>query len=231
MRNDEVLTVRPRRPDDPQVDLRLYVFAHRAMRRGAHDLAGLAARIQSGELQMTDERARALETYVDLFTFDVLHHHRYEDRIGFPVVRASALGAVDIEPFTADHESIGPMLEALGSAAHRLADAPGDAEALKTLAEESARLRDLLDEHLAEEEREIFPVITQYVSVEDYDRWEQAVMKAYPKRNLWFVMPWSAAANPPEEVAPAVSMTPFVYRASLRLFRRRYARLHRTLFD
>ncbi|MFG2006634.1 hemerythrin domain-containing protein [Spirillospora sp. NPDC048911] len=229
MREDRVLTVRPRRPTDPQVDLRLYTIAHRAIQRGAHELADLAGRLRAEETVLTERRAKALETFVELFVSDVRLHHRYEDEIGFPVVRASALGAVDIEPLSVDHDRLGPILAALCTATAGLRADPSDALARKAMAVEALRLRDLLDEHITEEERDIFPAISRYVSVEDFDRWERAVTRAYPKRSLWFTASWWAAVTPPDD-AVAWSKTPVTFRLAFRLFKGRYERLNGTLF-
>ncbi|MFI0450811.1 hemerythrin domain-containing protein [Actinomadura sp. 6N118] len=230
MREDRVLTVRPRRPSDPQVDLRLYTIAHRAIQRGAHELADLAGQLRAGETVLTERRAKALDRFVELFVSDIRHHHRYEDEIGFPVVRASALGAVDIEPLSVDHDQLDPILAALCTATAGLRAAPSNELARKALAVESARLRDLLDEHITEEERDIFPAISRYVSVEDFDRWERAVTRAYPKRRLWFIASWWAAVIPADDTV-AMTKTPVTFRLALRLFRRRYERLHGTLFS
>ncbi|GAA2616001.1 hemerythrin domain-containing protein [Actinomadura fulvescens] len=229
MRENRVLTVRPRRPTDPQVDLRLYTIAHRAIQRGAHDLAELAGRLRAEETVLTERRAKALDRFVELFVSDIRHHHRYEDEIGFPVVRASALGAVDLEPLTVDHDRLDPILAALCAATAGLRTEPTDTLARKALAVESVRLRDLLDEHITEEERDIFPAISRYVSVEDFDRWERAVTKAYPKRRLWFTASWWAAVTPEDDTV-AWSKTPVSFRLALRLCRGRYERLHGTLF-
>ncbi|MEU5876623.1 hemerythrin domain-containing protein [Spirillospora sp. NPDC047279] len=242
MREDRVLTVRPRRPSDPQVDLRLYTVAHRAIQHGAHELADLAERLHSGDVELTVRRATALDTYTGLFVADVRHHHHYEDQIGFPVVRASALGAVDIEPLSVDHDRLEPVLEAFRGAVVALRGGPAgsadqageagqaDQVARKALAVEAVRLRDLLDEHIAEEERDIFPAIAQYVSVEDFGRWERAATKGYPIRNLWFTVSRYAAVVPPAELSSTMARTPPAHRWALRLFRRRYGRLHEALF-
>lgn len=221
--------VRPRRPGEPEPDLTLYTVAHRAMQRGAHDLAALAGRLQRREDQLTPARAKALATYVGMFCDDIHLHHHGEDTIGWPIIAASAGDNVDLAPLSADHDELDPMLDDLRAAAGRLLRDPTDPEAVELLAARSAELRDMLDEHIGEEERDVFPVIREYVSPEALASWEEQVMADYPKGNLWFLVPWSVQAIPPSEVASTLARTPVPFRIVYRLFRRRYERLNRRL--
>jgi hypothetical protein len=200
------------------------------MQRGVHDLAGLAERLQRGEDRLTARRAGALKTYVDMLCDDVHLHHHGEDTIGWPIIAASAGDHVDLTPFSADHDELDPILDALRDAAHRLDRQPADADAVRLLAEQATGLRDMLDEHIAEEERDIFPIIREHVSVGDFTGWEQAVMADYPKRNLWFLIPWSVQAIPASEVPATLARTPVAFRIAYRLFRGRFQRLNATLF-
>lgn len=225
------LTVHPRKPGDPQPDLTLYTVAHRAMQRGAHDLASLAERLRAGDDPLTRDRARALATYVGMFCDDVHLHHHGEDTIGWPIIAASAGDNVDLAPLSADHDELDPMLDDLRTAAQRLRADQRDLDALQTLAVQAVALRDMLDEHIGEEERDVFPVIREYVSAQDLARWEQAVMAGYPKGNLWFLIPWSVQAIPAAEVSATLARTPLAFRIAYRLFRGRYERLNRRLID
>lgn len=221
--------VRPRRPGEAEPDLTLYTVAHRAMQRGARDLAGLAARLQRGDDRLTPARARALGTYVRMFCDDVHLHHHGEDTIGWPIIAASAGDNVDLAPFSADHDELDPLLDDLRRTAARLQQDPTDTGALQALATDTATLHELLDEHIREEEQDIFPIIRQYVSPDALASWEKAVMQDYPKGNLWFLIPWSVQAIPAAEVGPTLARTPVAFRVAYRLFRRRYARLNRLL--
>lgn len=222
--------VHPRKPGDPQPDLTLYTVAHRAMQRGAHDLASLAEHLRAGRDRLTRDRARALATYVSMFCDDVHLHHHGEDTIGWPIIAASAGDHVDLAPLSADHDQLDPMLDDLRTAAQRLRDDQRDPEALQTLAVQAVALRDMLDEHIGEEERDVFPIIREYVSAQDLARWEQAVMADYPKGNLWFLIPWSVQAIPAADVPATLARTPLPFRIAYRLFRGRYERLNRRLF-
>lgn len=225
-----VPSVRPRRAGDPQVDLRLYSTAHLSMKHGSREVAALAEKLRRGADRLTVKRAKALETYVRIFTEDIRLHHHNEDEVGFPIIVASAGTAVDISPLNSDHDQLDPILDALDAASHTLCSAPADTAALATLADQSVRLRDLLEEHIAEEERDLFPAILEYVSVVDFKRWEGIAVASTPKNHLWFLIPWAVAAIPPEDIAATFRLTPPPFRIIYRLFKGKYARLHRTIF-
>ncbi|GAA1008571.1 hypothetical protein Aple_100220 [Acrocarpospora pleiomorpha] len=221
--------VQPRRPGDPEPDLTIYGIAHLAMRHGAHELATLAQTLRDGA-PLTPARAKALAEYVRLMTEEIHLHHHGEDTIGWPIIQASAGHAVDLEPLTADHDQLDPILDRLRGASALLVTRPDDPAARQTLATDSIVLRDLLDEHIEEEERDIFPIIRTYVSVADFKGWEEQIMKNYPKKNLWFLIPWSVSAVPPADVPAALALTPLAFRLANRLFSGRYRRFHQLIF-
>ncbi|GAA0396383.1 hypothetical protein Acor_49160 [Acrocarpospora corrugata] len=223
-------TIRPRRPGDPEVNLTIYGVAHRAMRQGARELAALAHTLRDGTVPLTPARAKALAEYVRLMTEEIHLHHHGEDTVGWPIIQASAGHAVDLEPFTADHDQLDPILDRLRRASTLLVTHPGDLTARETLATDSTVLRDLLDEHIDEEERDIFPIIRTYVSVADFQSWEHQMMTNYPKKNLWFLIPWSVSAIPAAEVPAALALTPLAFRIANRLFSGKYRRFHQLIF-
>jgi hemerythrin-like domain-containing protein len=216
----------PRTTDEPRVDLQLYRIAHRSMQKGAHDVAALADDLRRGRCRLTPQRARALQIYVRIFTEEIRRHHESEDDVGWAVISGSAGSAISLEGLSSEHEELEPILMSLDGAARRLAARPSDTGAVEPLAVESARLRDLLDGHIAEEERDVFPVITEYVSVPDYTYWEQTAIDDLPKRDLWWIIPWVFAAVPAEEHDEVMRKIGPV----LRLFHGKYRRHHRRVF-
>lgn len=221
-------TLSPRSAGEPQVDLCLYRVAHSAMQKGARDLAELAGRLAEG-MKLTPRRATDLQTYVRLLCHDI-HHHSGEDQIGWPIIAGSAAGQVDLTPFSADHDELDPIIDALRAAADRLAADPGDRTAVESLHRHAVRMRDLLDEHIAEEERELFPIISEYVSVADFKKWEKAMMKTYPMKDLWFLISLSVSSIAPQETAETVALTPVPFRVIRRLSAGKYRRFHQRLF-
>jgi hemerythrin-like domain-containing protein len=220
----------PRTGDDPRVDLQLYRMAHRSMQKGAHELAALAAALGPGGRPLTRERARALRTYVRAFTAIIRHHHENEDDIGWLVISGSAGVAVSLDGLSSEHEELDPILMALDGAARRLADRPSDSAALAALAAESMHLRDLLDHHIGVEERDVFPVIAEYVSVADFAYWEKVSIDGLPKRQLWWFVPWVFDAVPADERAEVQGKIPVALRVAERVFRGPYRRHYRRVF-
>ena len=158
---------------------------HRTMRADTRRLADLTGRVAAGQITYDRRRARALRTYVRLLCAGIHHHHRMEDEVLWPVLERSATGEVDLRELSDDHASLDPVLDEARAAVDDLVAVFASGGAVRErvqvaagrLAAVLAHLRDLLDEHIEEEERLVFPVIRRYVSVEDWNAVEQAVRK------------------------------------------------------
>ena len=169
--------VTPRRDGEPEVDLTAYRLVHRAMLADTRDVADLADRVAGGSLALTAARAAALRSYVEQLCQEIHTHHDGEDHLVWPVVAASAGSAVDLSGLTDDHGVIDPLLGRARSAAAALGTAPDDRDAACRLAGAMTEMFALLGEHIAEEERELFPVIRRFVSVADFAATEHRIRK------------------------------------------------------
>ncbi|MBY6365855.1 hemerythrin domain-containing protein [Rhodococcoides corynebacterioides] len=161
----------PARPTtfDDTLGMRL---SHRAMIADAGRLTDLLAGLAAGA--PTDARhGAAVAEYLRLFCTSIEHHHRTEDDVLWPILVENAGPHVDLSELTEDHDALDPILAAVRELASQLPDRTAAA----ALAGHLGRLRDLLTEHIAEEEATIFPMITGYVPL---DRWAQ-VEKAAKK--------------------------------------------------
>src|SRR3954471_4453921 len=149
--------VTPRRPGEPEADLTGFTLIHRGLRSGSRELADAATAIGRGAPSPPSRR----DAYV-AFATEVLHeihlHHTREDDVLWPVIAASAGAVVDLEPLTDDHTELHAVLAgaraALGACARAAALRPAAAALGAVLTE----MADLLDEHIVEEEAEVFPV-------------------------------------------------------------------------
>ncbi|MEV0155528.1 hemerythrin domain-containing protein [Micromonospora sp. NPDC050686] len=207
---------------------------HRTMRADTRRLADLADRVAAGQITYDLRRAKALRTYVRLLCDGIHHHHRMEDEVLWPVLERSAAAEIDLRELSDDHASLDPVLDEARAAVDELAavlaagsPAEGRARAAAgRLAAVLAQLRDVLDEHIEEEERLIFPVIQRYVSAADWDAVERAVRKGGALR---FELPRIERYARPDELAELKRMAGPVLRlmlAALRPgFRRREARV------
>ncbi|ROO83653.1 hemerythrin HHE cation binding domain-containing protein [Actinocorallia herbida] len=207
--------VRPRTAGQPEADLTTFAIIHRAMRGEARRLAALTA--EQGDLPFPAEREAALQRHLDHLLHEIHSHHAREDAIVWPVLVASAGAAIDLGPLTEDHAAIDPCLD-------RIRATRGVARATAL-----ADLRDLLDEHITEEEASVFPVLRRYVSKDDWDRCEKEIAKG-PFGQMKWVVPLIAAYSTPPELAHLLKEAGPVMRLILRLTRPSFTRLSRAVY-
>lgn len=178
MQPTRLVNVTARRPGDPEPDLLGISLAHRAMVTDVGRVATLTSAFADGGMTCTPRRARAVARYVNLLCDSVHHHHTTEDQILWPVIEASAEGSVDLTELTEDHAALDQRLDRLRALAAGFRLNVGDKESAAPLAAGLTELHGLLHEHIADEEREIFPVIRQYVSVDDWAAVEKAAQRS-----------------------------------------------------
>jgi hypothetical protein len=80
-----------------------------------------------------------------------------------------------------------------------LVDAPLNGPAANTLAAATARLRDELTEHLTAEDRDILPVIEQFVTIRDLDKADGRIKRTAPLHALLFLVAWLNSIAEPHE--------------------------------
>ncbi|MGY1727261.1 hemerythrin domain-containing protein [Geodermatophilus sp. SYSU D01062] len=209
--------VTPRRPGDPEADVTRLALAHRALCAGCRLLAGVAAEAAAGAV-WTAERRRAVVAFGRCVLREVRAHTAREDAVLWPVVAASAgTHAADLEPLTEDHAVLRAVLGRADAALTAFAATAAGPDAAAPLAAVLAELADALDEHVAEEEREVFPVIRRCVSVRDLARYEGVCARASGPRSAAFALPWVAdACRTPGERAGLLGATSPLLRVLLR---------------
>lgn len=198
-------------------------IAHRAMRGDVRRLAVLTTELAGGQQAATPARASAIAAFVTTLARGIHHHHTMEDELLWPVIERSAGAEVDLRDLSDDHAELDPLLTEIDGQAAAFAST-GDASAL---ARSLTRLADMLDEHIPEEERLIFPLITKYVSVADWDRVEAAVRKG---GNVRFDLPRIEQYARPEEMARLRRLAGPVLVLMLAALRRGHRRRERLVF-
>jgi hemerythrin-like domain-containing protein len=183
-------------------DLLGITLGHRAMCADTRRLADLAARIVTGAERVDRTRGVALARWIGRVADEIHHHHEAEDDVLWPVLERCAGDRVDLAALTDDHAALDPLLAEVRAAAEEVAlvpadDLPGSAPAT-TLARRLGTLADLLAEHIAEEERDLFPIILAHVPQPDWHGVEKAVRE---RGDMPFVLPRVAAAATPEQLA------------------------------
>jgi hemerythrin-like domain-containing protein len=194
-------------------------IAHRVMLRDLDRTIGVTMAIADGEVPLTRRRARALVRYLSLMVDSIHHHHVAEDDILWPVIERRAGAHIDLTPLTEDHAALSPKLDGLSLAVTQFAAEPSR----RTAAVVAARLvdvRNLVTEHIAEEERDTFGVIERYLSASDWRDVENRIRKA---ARMSFELPRIAAAVTPSELArlkaqagPAIEVMMFLVKPKYR---------------
>jgi iron-sulfur cluster repair protein YtfE (RIC family) len=219
------LTLTARSAGDPQPDLTSLVVAHRAMRQDLRRLSACLGQIPGGGAPAS--RAPAICRYTAALLAEVRQHDENEDDILWPVIAATAGQAVDLTPLTDDHRAIeaavGRAIQALAS----FSAEPGtSAELLASVTE----LRDMLDEHIADEEEQVLPVMRRYLPAEAFRWYEKQIQRKASLRGLRFTPPWLARYAQPDELSRLLACGGRRARLLLIAARPGYARLERQAF-
>lgn len=217
----ELPTIVPRAPHEPVPDLTDYVVVHRAMTvdvhrlaRAAHELAGRA----------DGRRARALRDYLAPVLGEIRSHHQVEDDVVWPLLTRAAGGAggVVLAGLTDDHHQLDRLLDGAITLADGLAARPADGMLARRLAACLTDMSALLDRHVADEERDVFPLIRRHVRVEDY-RWAQRQFRGnLDPRLLPFLVPWVLGHATPDERSALLAEAGRPLRVLHRVFRGRF---------
>ncbi|MGW4099214.1 MULTISPECIES: hemerythrin domain-containing protein [unclassified Mycobacterium] len=220
-------TVEPRRAGDPEPDLLGITVAHRAMLADLRRLTDLAIAVRDRDVICTPRRVRAISRYTELLCDSIHHHHTTEDAVLWPVIQASGGSHLDLSELTDDHAALDPRLDQLRARAASLRLSMGDRQVASLMVIELAELSALLTEHIEEEERDVFPLITEHVSVADWTAVEAAARSG---GRLWFEGPRSLAAMTDDERAQLIGQVGIGLRIVLAVVGQRYRRLERAVF-
>jgi hemerythrin-like domain-containing protein len=218
--------VRPRRDGDPVPDVLGMRLAHRIMLRDAGRLTDLAEQLAAGTTRTDTKRVAAIAGYVRDWAHSVHHHHSVEDEILWPVLVESAGPHVDLSELSDDHAALDPMLDRLRAAADGYQARPGEVTATE-LALALAELRDVLTEHIGEEELAVFPVIERHVSVRDWDEVENRIRK---RAKISFELPRVISAITPEEWPAVAARAGLALRVVMAVLGPPYRRRERAVF-
>lgn len=221
-------THRPPSPTATADPLPLRV-AHRIIRADLARLTRLVDDVAGRRQRLDRRRAEALVRYLDLFADSIHHHHTLEDDLLWPVLTAAVGDAIDLGELEEDHGALDPELDRVRAAARHLRESPADEEAAMVLAERLAGLRQLLEEHMTEEDEVVLPAITEHLSAEQWKDIERKAARSGGR--LSFELPRVCDAATPEEFAQLVGAT---NRVLIGLARRltvpRYRRLESSVF-
>jgi hypothetical protein len=198
---------------------------HRAMRR---DLGRLAACLgQVADRGAEPAQACAVCRYTEALLAAVRAHHENEDDLIWPVIAATAGQAVDLTPLADDHQAIEA---AVGRASDALACFRADPGLCAELHASVSELRDMVDEHIADKERQIVPAMLRYLSAEACRWCEKEIQRKASRPGQWFSAPWLARYAQPDELSRLLAGRGWPGRIQLAAARPGYARLERRAF-
>lgn len=204
--------IRRRRSDEPAPDLTDYRVVHRAMTVDLRRLADAAAEL----VERPDaERLALLRRYLDAVSGEIESHHHVEDEHVWPVLESLAGERTALVPLTEDHDRLDPLLA-------RVAELAGQDRATPELVAVLREIADLLVRHIADEERDIFPIISDCLRVEDYQALQKRFRDNLRPRLLPFLAPWAVRHATPDERAVMVAEAGLLLRVLLALFERRF---------
>lgn len=209
-----------------QPDLSGITLTHRAMVTDTRRLAELTTAIAQRRLPCTAKRAKAIARYVALMCESIHHHHTMEDDVLWPVIEAAAGDFIDLTELTEDHAALDPRLDRLRVHAAAFGRS-GDPELARPLAAGLADLHRLLEAHITDEERELFPVIRRYVTVGDWEAVEKAAQRT---GRLSFEGPRVLGAATDTERAALAASVPAPLLVLLRVMSWRHRRFERAVF-
>lgn len=202
-------------------------IAHRVMLRDLDRTTGVTMAMADGGMPITRRRVRALVRYLELMGESIHHHHHAEDDILWPVIELRAGAQIDLAPLTGDHEALSPKLDGLRIAVGLFGAGPTPRSAA-VVAARLVEMRNMLREHIAEEERDIFPVIRRYLSVADWQDVEARIRKAGAR--MTFELPRIAAAATPAELATLKEGAGPMIDVMIAAVRPRYRRMEKAIW-
>ena len=225
MRTTRPIALRARPPGSPEPDLTFVAAAHRAIRQ---DLGRLAACLgQVADRGAKPARARAIYRYTEALLAAVRAHHENEDDLIWPLIAASAGQAVDLIPLADDHQAIEA---AVGRASDALACFRADPGLCAELHKSVSELRDMVDEHIADKERQIVPAMLRFLSAESCRWCEKQIQRRASRPGQRFSAPWLARYAQPDELRRLLAGRGWRARIRLAAARPGYARLERRAF-
>jgi iron-sulfur cluster repair protein YtfE (RIC family) len=210
----------PRRADEPVPNIIDYHVVHRAMTIDLDRLAVAAAELVD---RHDRRRFRALRYYLRCVSHEIESHHHVEDEHVWPVLLAAAGERAALAPLTDEHGGLDPLLHRARVLAARPHPTPELAAVLRTTA-------DLLAVHVEHEECEVFPLLTEFVRVEDYVHLQERFRSNLRPAMLPFVVPWAVRHATPEERTEMLGAAPWPLRLLLSLFEPRFRAREAELF-
>jgi Hemerythrin HHE cation binding domain len=170
------------------------VVTHRAI---CQDLEQLASCLGEDGARRP-RRTAALWRYTAAILGQARTHNEGEVDILWPMAAAAAGQAVDIAPLADDRHAVAAALTQAGDALEAVRAGSGEPASLQSSLRHAC---DLLDEHIADEELQMFPAIRRYLRTDAYRWCEKQMQRHAPARARRFAPPWLASHADRDELS------------------------------
>jgi hemerythrin-like domain-containing protein len=211
------------------VDVRDMLVLHASLSREFRLAPAAVLRVKSGDRK----HARDVDEHLALICEMLHEHHDAEDKILWPVLRPrlSAAEGRLLDKTDSQHTGINSSLERVNDARRRWLDQP-DHHHGEALATELQTLYELVSEHLEDEERDIIPLASAYLSEPEWRSINDAGKSLSPKM-LLHGAGICCYGTDPEVITVMLQLLPAPVRLVLppiarRVYARRAARVHGT---
>jgi len=170
-------------------------------------------------------RASEIAQYVDFHLTGLHAHHTSEDELMWPLLRERAhLAEATVQRMEDQHAALSDSIESARAELQTWRTAPSTAGS-ESLATALGSVVEGLTEHLAEEERDIVPLIAVHVSQAEWEHLGQVAFSKFTPRQRFTAMGELLASASPTEASRMLAGLPAPVRIVWRLVgRRRYER-------
>jgi iron-sulfur cluster repair protein YtfE (RIC family) len=146
-------------------------IVHRVFRNELHNGPGLVRAVKAGDTK----RSAIVGDHLNFIVAGLHHHHAAEDELIWPKLHARAPAqAAEITRMEGQHQAIAEGVARVQDVAASWA-ASADPRLAEQLISAVEHLSAVVDEHLADEELNIVPLINEHITS---DEWQQAVARA-----------------------------------------------------
>lgn len=221
--------VRQPRPTGVQIDTWEMVVVHRMFRREFRLLPGLIRTVRPGDTA----RSEYVGDHIAGLTEGLHHHHEGEDELLWPRLldRVGSLNTELVQRMESQHEVVSSGLSKVDKLLPHWR-ATADPETGSELAVVLSQVSAALDEHLTEEENEVLPLVSRYITEAEWKALGDRGKASIPKGGKGFVVLGSILeeATPGERTRFLGLLPPpvrLVYKlVGAGIYRRAKARLH-----
>jgi iron-sulfur cluster repair protein YtfE (RIC family) len=220
---------------EPEPDLTSAVVIHRALREDLRRLTACldnigTAKSTGGSWPLPGARI-AIGRYTAALLTEIRAHHESQDLILWPVIAATAGQSVDLAPLTDDHQAIERAVRRVGQALDSLSAEPAEQGTPARLRASLGALRDMVEDHIADEDEQVLPAMRRYLSADGYRWCERQIRRNTPLSRRRFSTPWLARHARPAERGRLLAACGWPSLLLLAAFLPGYTRLERQAFE